>query len=387
MEGNRNSSAGNVLSSTNESLANDLSSSSITSQVGKIFACSVVLAIALVGNLLVILVVHKNANMKKTINYFIVNMAVSDLVVPIVILPRVIVQEASGQQTWLAMEGTAGDILCKLMYFFSDLTMVVSILSLLCISTDRFCAVVFPMKLSLITSRVRIGLMAFTWVFSVLYFVPFLYGFKLMKINGETHCRLLWSEDISFHIQIQRAATITSCILFILVPCVLLTVMYSAILIVTRSTIVKGENANNARSRRQANNIKLLKLAVLTVVGFAFCYGPYNVFLFYVTLISNWNISDSEALKTFLFAAHFLAYTNSALNPCLYFIFIENYRRGLQRILKISRPQMRQDTLLASSKYTTRSRLDRRHQNQTSTEDLRLRLSSPQTHRCKAIDV
>lgn len=369
MEGSRNLSAGEVLNTSNEFLANDSSSSSITSQVGKIFACSVVLGIALVGNLLVIVVVHKNANMKKTINYFIVNMAVSDLVVPIAILPRVIVQEASGQQTWQAMDGMAGNILCKLLYFFSDLTMVVSILSLMCISIDRFCAVVFPMKLSLITSRVRIGLMAFTWIFSVLYFAPFLYGFKLMKINGETRCLLLWSEDISFHFEIQRAAAITSCILFTLVPCVLLTVMYSAILIVTRSTHVKAENGNNARSRRrQANNIKLLKLAVLTVVGFALCYAPFNVFLFYVTLISNWNISNSEALKTFLFAAQFLTYTNSALNPCLYFIFIENYRRGLLRVLNIGRPQMRQDTLLVSSKYTTRStRLDRRHPNQTST--------------------
>ncbi|XP_031556210.1 QRFP-like peptide receptor [Actinia tenebrosa] len=372
MEGIRNLSTGEFLIPNNASLANDLSSSSIISRVGKILACSVVLVISFVGNILLILVVHKNANMKKTINYFIVNMAVSDLVVPIVILPRVIVQEASGRQTWLAMEGAAGNIMCKLMFFFSDVTMVVSILSLLCISMDRFCAVVFPMKLSLITSRVRIGLMAFTWTFSVFYFAPFLYGFKLMKINGETHCLLQWSEDISFHLEIQRAAAIASCILFTLVPCVLLTVMYSAILIVTRSTIIKGENGNGARSRRQANNIKLLKLAVLTVVGFAFCYGPFNVFLFYATLILNWNISTSEALRTFLFAAQFLTYTNSALNPCLYFIFIENYRRGLQRVLKIGRPKTRKNTLLAS-RNTTRSRLDRKSPNQTSTEDQEIR--------------
>jgi hypothetical protein len=231
------------------------------------------------------------------------------------------------------------------------------------------------MKLSLITSRVRIGLITFTWLFSMTIFAPFLYGFKLMKIDGKPQCLLQWTEDPSSHFKIQRAAAMTGSILFTVMPCIILTVMYTAILIVTRTTIVnsKEQHGNTARTRRQANNIKLLKLALITVGGFAFCYGPFNGFLFYATFILNWKF-NTNSVQTFLFVAQFLTYTNSAVNPCLYFIFIENYRRGLKRVLKIGQPQLSRDTIL-NSRITARSRVDGKIANRILSDELRMPLS------------
>lgn len=345
---------------------NVIQSDSTAMRIFKVLACSIILVIALLGNIFIILVVRqKNANMKKTINFFIMNMAVSDLVVPIVILPRVIVTNLLDSTifvTWRGMDGIPGNILCKFVFFISDLTMVVSILSIICIAVDRFCAVVFPMKLSLITSRVRWSLIIFTWLFSIACFSPYLYGFKLIKIyGGKQICTLIWSEDDAVHFKIQRSIAIVASILFTVIPAILLTVMYTVILVVARIQIVPDQqHTNNAMSRRQANNNKLLKLALLTVGSFAICYGPYNVFLLYLSINLNWNMAQTTGISTFKFVAQFLTYTNSALNPCLYFIFIENYRRGLKRILRLSQEPKNQNMLELTSKVTGQSRLQQR---------------------------
>ena len=66
-----------------------------------------------------------------------------------------------------------------------------------------------------------------------------------------------------------------------------------------------------------------------------------------------WDIKDPQVFQTFLFVAQFLTYLNSALNPCLYFIFIENYRRGLKRVLSQASSRLGNDR-----NRTTRAHID-----------------------------
>ncbi|EDO43782.1 predicted protein, partial [Nematostella vectensis] len=101
-------------------------------------AFSLVLIVSLIGNILVILVVYKNKNMRKTINYFIVNMAASDIIIPVLVMPMQIARTANSetQGAWL-VEGTAGLALCKIVYFLADISGPVSILSLVCMAVDR----------------------------------------------------------------------------------------------------------------------------------------------------------------------------------------------------------------------------------------------------------
>lgn len=344
-------------------------------QVIKIIACVIVLVIALVGNILIIVVIQKNTSMRKTINYFIVNMAVSDLIVPLVILPRLIIETATQSQEWRGGDGLFGGLLCKFVYFISDITMVVSILSLICIAIDRFCAVVFPLKLSLITSRVRVGLLIFIWLFSIFYYSGFFYAMRLHKVEGQTQCILIWSEDEKRHRTFHSAFSIASTILLIIVPAILLTLIYSTILVIVRIKIVSNQEQQGNKDRRAANNSKLLKLALLTVGAFAVCYGPFNIYIFYATFVHNWTFSSYESYHKFAFAVEFLSYTNSALNPCLYFVFIENFRRGLFKLFNC-RAKKTRDTLYSTetTKATRMVRIDYpRSSNRTSEErDTRL---------------
>ena len=56
-------------------------------KVGETVAYSLILVVSLVGNSLIVLIVYKTPNLRKTINMLIANMAMSDLLYPIFLFP------------------------------------------------------------------------------------------------------------------------------------------------------------------------------------------------------------------------------------------------------------------------------------------------------------
>jgi len=116
----------------------------------KLVLYSVLLVFSLLGNILVIAVVFYNENLRSDFNYLIVNMAISDLFIPLLAIPQRI-SEVSGllrPNEWL-IGGVGGAFLCKLSYFSSDFAPAVSIFSLVVIAASRFVAIVYPFNVGL----------------------------------------------------------------------------------------------------------------------------------------------------------------------------------------------------------------------------------------------
>ena len=63
-----------------ENLRCDFPASSIAVHVSKILAYAIILIFGLLGNAFIIVIVNKRQELRNTINYFIVNMALSDFV-------------------------------------------------------------------------------------------------------------------------------------------------------------------------------------------------------------------------------------------------------------------------------------------------------------------
>ena len=123
-------------------------------RIFKLCALCFILLGSFFGNIFIIIIVYKNRDLRKTINYFIVNMAISDLFFPLILLPVQITQLVTYSGHW-RVSGIFGSIFCKLFIFTSSVSLLVSAQSLVWIAVDRFVAVVFPIKLGLISSRVR----------------------------------------------------------------------------------------------------------------------------------------------------------------------------------------------------------------------------------------
>ena len=140
-------------------------------RISKVCAFSFILLGSFFGNIFVIIIVYKRRDLRKTMNYFVVNMAVSDLLFPLVVIPDQITKIVTDSWYW-HVGGILGLTLCKLFYFASLVSLIVSVQSLVWIAVDRFVAVVFPLKFALISSKIStygssIFVYHFYFVFSV----------------------------------------------------------------------------------------------------------------------------------------------------------------------------------------------------------------------------
>ena len=136
------------------------------------------------------MLVYKTPNLRKPINYFIANMAFSDL--PYLLFNcRLLL--LSLHTTWI-IGGQLGQALCKLISVFAEVSAIVSIQSLILIAVDRFGAVVFPLRSPLIRSKLCPFFILATWIVAVAVSSPYLVAVKLVDNSGKMYCTLRWKE-------------------------------------------------------------------------------------------------------------------------------------------------------------------------------------------------
>ena len=149
------------------------------SKIGQIISLSLTLAVSLVGNSLIVIIVCKTPTLRKSINYFIANMAVSDLLLPVFWLPWRL-SELHYDNSW-SIGGQFRQALCKIVPFFSYVSIAVSVQNLILIAVDRFGAVVFPLRSPLIRSKLRPFFILATWIVAVAFSSSYLFVFDLFK--------------------------------------------------------------------------------------------------------------------------------------------------------------------------------------------------------------
>lgn len=298
-------------------------SDSVEQRLGKLVAFGILLFTSLIGNVLTCLVVYKNVNMRTTINYLFVNMAVSDLVIPLVVAMRKIVEISTGSLEWW-IGGVTGHLLCKIVYVLSDISPMVSILSLVMISFDRFAAIVVPFKAARYPDKLRVYSIAFTWVFAIVFCSPYFYFLGIQEHPGnKQYCVMNWNDDT------RRAYSVPLTVIFIIIPFTLLIIMYSCILYKIKSQPRNLSQTDNGKRRSQASKRNITMLSFTVVFIFALCWGPYFVVVMLSSFKWNWTYNFCSYLD-FIFTVQFLAYTNASINPALYFLFLKNFRAGLE---------------------------------------------------------
>ena len=153
-----------------------------------IFINVLALLVALVGNSFLVVALTQ---MKKPLMLLITNMAASDLLTAIFLLPRFITFAVRESPAW-PVQGLGGTILCKMCTFLSDTSISVSSQSLVMIAVERFLAFLYPFKALLITVRTRRLLIASTWIVAMAIHAPYFIAFDLVKSQNITKCQNKW---------------------------------------------------------------------------------------------------------------------------------------------------------------------------------------------------
>ena len=267
-----------------------------------------VLLVGLTGNALIITLVYKRKDLRKTINQLIANMAFSDFVFQLTSIPVEMAKAAYGQ--WPIAE-PAGSIVCKIQSFVISTSVYVSVQSLTWIALDRFIAVVFPMKVHLISSRFRVLAIASTWIVALLCGSASSIDSKVVHKNGALDC----TAETNF--QYAGAAGVLASLIFI-------TILYCIIAVTLRrknKALPTSAVNGNVQRKRQA-----MKMSICVVAAFYLCFIPVII-----VFLSGKALERSCLLLRILRPLPGLMINLSSMaNPIICFIFVENYRRGLR---------------------------------------------------------
>ena len=120
-------------------------------KIGITIALCIMFLVSLLGNSLIAVVVYKTPTLRKPMNFLIVNMAVSDLLFSSITAPVTFVY--LHLHSWAITEGVLASITCKVTPYLVGVSILVSTQSLVVITLDRFVAVVFPLRVPLLTSK------------------------------------------------------------------------------------------------------------------------------------------------------------------------------------------------------------------------------------------
>ena len=191
-------------------------------KIGMTVAYCVIFIASLAGNTIIGIIVYKTQTMRKPINFFIVNMAMSDLLVPIFVIPRWI--QSLYIDSWL-IGGPLGQALCKLVIFLPDVSSAVSVQSMVLIAVDRFGAVVFPLRSPLISSKLCPFFILATWIVAIAVNSPYLFVRKLVEYAEKLVCEQHWNEVFGESSSFENYV-VSYIVVFFFNPLVLITIVY-----------------------------------------------------------------------------------------------------------------------------------------------------------------
>ena len=289
-------------------------------------ACyTVMMLLSLLGNAAVIAIVVKNRHMRTTTNYLIANMALSDLLLSTFAVPREIVEIFIGSRRWL-IDGLAGAVLCKAVYFFQDISTAVSIQSIVAITLDRYNGVVSPFRRPIITPKRRKFVIALIWLISVALHGIYFYTVRRKQVKGVSFCFFDNPRAVKINF-------VMISVVLIAIPLIIIIVLYSLMFrALKRQTPFWNGCSSSLMKRRQNENSKIMWKILAIIVLFVICILPIDIigFLFFFA----WYKVIPCGLDHLSFAAKFIFYSNASLNPYIYFLLNERYRQGLRNILK-----------------------------------------------------
>ncbi|XP_071128533.1 substance-P receptor-like [Mytilus edulis] len=302
----------------------------------KIILFIVIILFSVLGNILIIIVVIKNHTMWTTTNYYLVNLAVADLMVTISCTWVTLVDDVT--EGWVL-----GKFFCKINTFTQILSLVASVLSLTLIAYDRFFGIVFALRAHMTTRRAKTSLI-FIWICSAGIASPTLIT-RQLKVRVWSNHTEQWCDDVwptmtenignmtMSSMPSRTAYYVSVSVILYFFPMLIMTLAYSIIIIKLWSSTIPGEKVDRRMEAQSRTRKKVIVMLVAILIVFVVCWLPYQVILLYSELRPN-RLKLGDWYYGLNFAACCMSYSNSALNPLIYTGFNENFKKGITNVLR-----------------------------------------------------
>ena len=294
-------------------------------------ALAVVNLAAVIGNIFVVVTVFKTPSLRTSTNYYYVNMAISDFISSIITWPLYLTDEIVTSRGSL-IQGPLATTGCKVGVFVRNLSHSVSVLSLVLIAVDRYIAIVFPLKATLlITKKIRGAFLLSTWLISIGYCFPTFHFSRVEDVGQETFCILaLDAYAITVYYTFYLIMIITSLIAII--------ILYSRIMRVLKARVIPGcqtEGSSAELHRRNNYNHNVMKIFRSIVVTYFVCWFLFCIYL--ILKIISPELFKKDKCKLILgFSYYVFPMLYTVINPVILFSFSLNFSDALKKLFGFS---------------------------------------------------
>ncbi|XP_076874466.1 neuropeptide FF receptor 1 like 3 [Brachyhypopomus gauderio] len=301
-----------------------------------ILAYLFIFLLCMIGNAVVCLIVLRNRRMWTVTNIFILNLSISDLLVGVFCIPTTLVDN-------LITGWPFSNVICKLSGLVQGMSVCASVFTLVAIAVDRFRCIVYPFKpkLTLFVAKATIGTI---WVLALVIMFPSVLMLTVEQERGHFtihndiynlsyplySCYETWPEP-----QMRKVYTTVLFALIYLIPLILIVLMYGRIgtKLYSTTVLVNVDQADSAPQRKSPisqRKIKVIKMLSVVALLFMISWLP----LWTLMLLTDYARPEGkhlELLTGYIFPfSHWLAFSNSSVNPIIYGYFNENFKRGFR---------------------------------------------------------
>ncbi|XP_051012775.1 pyroglutamylated RF-amide peptide receptor [Acomys russatus] len=292
-------------------------------------AGSLIFALALFGNSLVVYVVTRSKAMRTVTNIFICSLALSDLLIAFFCIPVTMLQNISDK--WLG-----GAFICKMVPFVQSTAVVTEILTMTCIAVERHQGLVHPFKMKWqYTNRRAFTILGVVWLVAVIVGSPMWHVQRLeikydfLYEKEHVCCLEEWASPVH-----QKIYTTFILVILFLLPLLLMLVLYSQIgyeLWIKKrvgdssalQTIHGKEMSKIARKKKRA-----VVMMVTVVALFAACWAPFHVVHMMVEYSNFEKEYDDVTIKMVFAVVQIIGFFNSICNPIVYAFMNENFKKN-----------------------------------------------------------
>ena len=269
-----------------------------------------------IGNILVILVIRNKKKHRKINDYFILNLAISDLCMLTISI---------SVDFYLKFgEFPLGDVLCKGVWPLMTMCLFASVFTLTCMAIERWRTIVKPLSLRLPVSKV-LCILVLTWLAGLACVSPL----TCVAYHRGRGCVEHWP---SF--AMRQAYTIAVVLFQYAIPLFIITIAYTriGIFLKRRATFkISDTCARIAVIKRNASNAKINKNLRAIVILFAIFMLPKQVLWLWLDFGSG---GDFQYFGDALIFSEILLYVHSSTNPVVYGTILNEYRSGICHYLR-----------------------------------------------------
>ncbi|XP_072163605.1 adenosine receptor A2b-like [Diadema setosum] len=271
------------------------------------------------GNFLVIWAVYYNKRLRSVTNYYIVSLAIADMLVGFFAIPFALATNAGlPQDNFYA---------CLFTNSFVVALTQSSIFGLLAVALDRYFAVTRPLRYRRVaTSRCALMILLSTWVLAFIIGLTPLFGWNMGKPD-HGFCIFVEHIDLKYMVYFNFFG-------FVLPPLVVMLFVYVKIFqvvriqyaAISRTVVGSQDDMSRRRSRLAVKEGNAAKLLAIVILLFAISWLPLHV-MNCISLL--WQPVPYEVLLPAIILSH----ANSAMNPILYAFSNREFRRTFHKLI------------------------------------------------------